>query len=386
MQGLEAFGEGLQGLLTLNPNQGGAQAVVDASAEGHVGIGPAGNVEVVGVLELAGVPVGRGDEPADTLVLLDHPFPQFHVLGGDAGDGLDGGVVAQALLVGLDVHALNVAAQEVVLVGVADEGQDAVAQQVNGGLVAGQEQKGGVGDDLVAAEDAFPLAPGQDGYEVVLRVNDALLHQGSNVLDHLADALGEVLHAPGFAAAHVEQLFGYFADVRAVLLGHAHHFGDNEQRQGRGEVAHHVHAAPFLRLVQQVLDDVLHHGPPLFHRAGGEVAVHHLAHVEVGGTVVLDELAGLVFAHELVKAQVGVVDGGIGRTRVVLEHRRREQFVVAGEPDQVVVAGDYPQLVEFVPVDGVFLPETAVIGVGVVDCLVGEHVVADSSNHIATNP
>ena len=57
---------------------------------------------------------------------------------------------------------------------------------------------------------------------------------------------------------------------------------------------------------------------------------------------------------------------------------------MSGQPDQVVVAGDDPQVVEFVVVDRVFLAEVAVIGIGVVENLVGEHVFADSSNHISS--
>ena len=36
VQGVEALGEGLESLLALHPHQGGAQAVVDAGAKGHV--------------------------------------------------------------------------------------------------------------------------------------------------------------------------------------------------------------------------------------------------------------------------------------------------------------------------------------------------------------
>ena len=59
--------------------------------------------------------------------------------------------------------------------------------------------------------------------------------------------------------------------------------------------------------------------------------------------------------------------------------------MVASEPDQVVVSGDYPKLVEFVPVDGVFVPDPAVITVGILDHLRCEHVIVDSRNHIITN-
>ena len=79
------------------------------------------------------------------------------------------------------------------------------------------------------------------------------------------------------------------------------------------------------------------------------------AHLEVVGAVVLDELFALVVADEFVEFVIGFVDGGVGAAGVVEPDGAGEEFVVAGEPDEVVMAGNDPEFVEFVPVDGVLV-------------------------------
>jgi len=41
--------------------------------------------------------------------------------------------------------------------------------------------------------------------------------------------------------------------------------------------------------------------------------VHHLAHFEVFGTVVLNELVGLILSDVFVEAEVRLIDGGVRR-------------------------------------------------------------------------
>ena len=67
----EAFRQGPEDLLTLHPRDRGSEAVVDAGAESDMGIGPAGDVHRVRVVELLGVAVGRWDDPPDPVILLD---------------------------------------------------------------------------------------------------------------------------------------------------------------------------------------------------------------------------------------------------------------------------------------------------------------------------
>src|SRR4029450_13939323 len=58
---VEPLRQGLEGLLPLQPGQGGAQAVMDARPEGHMGVRIAGNVKLVRLREYPGVPIGGGD-------------------------------------------------------------------------------------------------------------------------------------------------------------------------------------------------------------------------------------------------------------------------------------------------------------------------------------
>ena len=55
--------------------------------------------------------------------------------------------------------------------------------------------------------------------------------------------------------------------------------------------------------------------------------------------------------------------------------------MVTGQPDEVIVPGDYPELVELVPVHRVFVPDPSVVTKGVPYDVRGEHVVADSGYH-----
>ena len=159
-------------------------------------------------------------------------------------------------------------------------------------------------------------------------------------------------------------------------------------RRGRGtaEVLHRVHAAGLLSLVQQHLDGVLHHGAPQFHGLGGEITVDDLPHLHVLGPVMLDEPVLEELPDVLVEAQVGLVYFGVGGPGVPLPPFRGEELRVAGHPDQVLVGGDHPQLVLFVPMDRVLVPQPLEIGIRMVHDLRGKKVVAYCRNHNNKRP
>src|SRR6266849_10724546 len=54
--------------------------------------------------------------------------------------------------------------------------------------------------------------------------------------------------------------------------------------------------------------------------------------------------------------------------------------MVPGHPHDIVVTGDDPQGVLLVPVDGVFFSEAAIIGIGISDSVLREHIIVDHSN------
>ena len=209
--------------------------------------------------------------------------------------------------------------------------------------MAGQQQQRGVHQHLVPGEDPPLLALRQHGDEIVARIDDAPVDQRRDILDHPPHAFGERLHPVILAASDVQQLFRKLPDVGPVLARNAHHLRDHQDRQRRRQVPHHVHAALFLGRIEQLLHGGLDKRAPGFHRLRREVAMHHPAHLQMLGAIVLDELAALVVLDVLVETQVRLIDRGIGRPRVVLEHRGREQLVVPGEPDEIVVTGNHPQ-------------------------------------------
>ena len=346
-----------------------------------MGVGPAGHIHHIGAGELVGVAVGRGNEPADAVILVDELAAHLHILAGDALDGLHRRVVAQRLFRHPHHHPGRVLPQHIPLVAVAHQRQRAVADEVDGGFVAGQQQQRGVDQHLLAGEHAGLFAAGQHRNEVVGRPLEALFHHRVDIFQHRLHPVGEFLHPVGFAPGDVQQLLGDAADDGALFLGDAHHIGDDQHRQRRRQIAHHIEVALRLRVVQQIVDGRLHQRAPFFHGLGGEVGMHHLAHFQVFGAVVLDELLPLVVAHELVQVEVLLHDGRVGRARVVQEHGAGEQLVVAGQPHQVVVPGNHPQLIELVPVHRVFIPQTPVVGVGVMDNIGGKHIVGQGRYH-----
>ena len=190
-----------------------------------------------------------------------------------------------------------------------------------------------------------------------------------------AHAFGQRLHPVILAAADIQQLLGELPDIGPIRRRHTHHLRDHHDRQRCRQVAHDVHMPFRFGRVEQLLHRIADERAPGFHLLGREVAVHHPAHLEMLRSVVLDELVALVVPDVVVKAQIGLIDGGIGRPRVVPENCRRKQFVMAGQPDHVVVAGDDPQGICLVPMDRVCVSQPAIVGVGIGDDIRCEHVI-----------
>src|SRR6516165_4672343 len=71
---------------------------MNARAESDVLVRPAGDIELVRVFEHVGVAIGRGNEPADTVVLFQQLAPHLDILRGDSLDRFHWRIVAQTLL------------------------------------------------------------------------------------------------------------------------------------------------------------------------------------------------------------------------------------------------------------------------------------------------
>ena len=98
------------------------------------------DVEVVGFGELGGVTVSRPDDERQLLSRLHCLAAEGHVLGDDSRRGLHGAVVSQQLLGGV-LDALQLAAQQVELIGMLQQREQAVADEIGGGLVPRDEEQ-----------------------------------------------------------------------------------------------------------------------------------------------------------------------------------------------------------------------------------------------------
>ena len=154
----EAAVELADGDLALHAGELVAEAEVLAEGKREVFVGVSGQIELVGACEDVLVPVGRDDHPEHLGALGQDGAVEVDVVqqgpGGAAGDG--GRVTQQFLDGGLGQG--RVVAPELGLVGVLDEGEGRVADEVGRGVVAGQHEEEDHGDDLVVVEGVAVLA------------------------------------------------------------------------------------------------------------------------------------------------------------------------------------------------------------------------------------
>src|SRR2546423_14269848 len=83
----------------------------------------------------------------------------------------------------------------------------------------------------------------------------------------------------------------------------------------------------------------------------------------------------------MVHIQVRCLDGRIRLPRVTFEDFRGEPLRVPEKPYHIVIAGDDPHPILFIPVNRILLTQAVKIGVGISGDLWSEQVVIDSRNH-----
>src|SRR5947208_8148770 len=117
--------------------------MMDTTAKRHMGIGVTGDIKGVRIGESPGVPIRCREDQQDPLSLADRLPMEFDVRRRDAWRALDRGIVAQDLLRGArDARRLPLELGPVARV--AEEGQDTVPDEVDGRLMASDEQEEGV--------------------------------------------------------------------------------------------------------------------------------------------------------------------------------------------------------------------------------------------------
>ena len=115
-------------------------AIMVAVAQGEMMIQFAGDIETVRVGEMTRVAIGRRQHGQDEVPAVNRLAAAFHVFRGNAAHELHGAIVPQELLDGRGNQG-GVVPKPSQLVGMSEQRDEAVAQQVGGGLVAGGQQE-----------------------------------------------------------------------------------------------------------------------------------------------------------------------------------------------------------------------------------------------------
>src|SRR5262249_28180196 len=128
--------------------------MMDTTAKRHMGVGVTGDIKGVRVGELPGVPIRRREDQQDPLPLADDLPMELDLRRRDAWRALDRGIVTQNLLRGArDAGCIPLELGPVIRV--AEEGQDTVPDEVDGRLMAGDEQEEGVPQHLIPRQAAL---------------------------------------------------------------------------------------------------------------------------------------------------------------------------------------------------------------------------------------
>src|SRR6185295_2210936 len=128
-----------------------AEAVVDPRREGEVALRLPAYVERIGIEKLSRIAVRRRHERYDHVAPTDRSIVPGHVFRRDLYGGGHRTIVAQELL-HRAVEDRGIGAHEVRLLGVLEEMEEAVAEEVGRRLVPGKEEEDAVRDDFVPGQ------------------------------------------------------------------------------------------------------------------------------------------------------------------------------------------------------------------------------------------
>ena len=317
--------------------------------------------------EVRGVVVGGAEQGEDERTLLDGVAAELDVGERDAARELHRAVVAEQLVDAVDDQR-RVVVQELELVGVPQQRQRAVADQVHGRLVAGDVEEAHLVEELVLAEDvALLLDRDQRGEQVVGRVRPLPRDRFAEMRVHTIAGgdQGRQLLGQHQGLEELHDRVRPVAELVAVGRGHAEHLGDHREGEGEGEAADQVDGLAAGGLlgerVEQLVDEVLDAGHERVDAAGCERLRDQAPDPGVVGRVEVEDgpapAPGPLHLDRL--EQVGpAIGAGVG-----VHHREGR---VAQHPADVVVPGQRPRP-ERALVDGRLLPQPGVLGIRVVE-------------------
>ena len=352
---------------------------MNAAAKGHMRVGIAGNVHILRVLKGHRIAVGGVDDDHHLFALADFLAAQLNVVQGNARRPLDRRIVPQQFLGGAHQQAV-VLLEHLPLLRVPHQGHSAVAHQVDGSLVARNQQQQRVAQHFLAGQFPLPFPDGQNGQQVVGGFADPPLHQRVHIVIERGNGLVNACVAVGGLLIQGQQLPGKGADEFPVGGGHSQPVGDDQHRHCVGEILEDIHSAAFgVKVPQQVLDDVLHHHPEaVVNVLGVEHRMHGAPHPQVVGPVAPDEPVVHIVQVELVLGEIRLGNGRAGGLLVPQKDLRGKILGMAQRPDHSLVRGHDPSVKLGVPIDRRLLPQGRVVRVGVPQIFGRQQLVVDT--------
>ena len=246
------------------------------------------DVELVGGrAPLRRITVGRRQPRQHEHALRDRLAAELDVLQRDPPRHLHRADVAQQFVDGVDVER-RVGAQQLELVGVAHQLEDAGADQVHGGLVAGDEQQRHLVAQLHRRQAVAVLLGGdQRRQQVVGRVRPLPRDDLVDVRVHRLLAVDRRLDllVGDDRVERLDDRSGPLGDLRLVGLGHPEHLGDHVERQREGQVGDDVTVAALGDRVEHLVDELLHPRSQRLDRRRRERLAHQPAQAGVVGWV-----------------------------------------------------------------------------------------------------
>src|SRR6185312_7674019 len=360
----KAAQQGRDGDLAFEPRQLRAETEMDAAAEGQRLDLLACNVEPVGLGVDFGVAIARTQEAQNGFALRDRDIADRNALERGTAGELHRGIVAQQFLDGVGGQ-LRPFAQQPQLVGIAIERQQAVADEIDGGFMAGAEQQIDVGDQFVLGEFlAFLLGLHQLRGQVVARLCAAQREQMAEIVERGETALVRLVEFLSRHRHRIEQppaigVARLFEEIVAVGIGNAEHFADHRDRQPEGEILDHVHRAVGLDAVDRSVDDRLDARPHVGDAARGEGLDHEAAQAGVIGRVLAQHPQAHMAQHRLLHRVVAVTRAdaaGVILPELLVAQDDGDVGMAAGE---AITERRAPQRIE--------PAQHSVIGIGVAD-------------------
>ena len=298
-------------------------------------VGTACNVQAVGVGKLRRIPVGGPDAERNQRPRLQRDAPDLGRFQQTAVAELVGAFEAQELLDGRD-DQVRLGTQARHLIRVLQQGGDAVADQVGGGLVTGVQQEDAVLHQLHLAQPFAGIGRlGQQHAHHLAALGQPALAIAVDVKGQIVAELGHRAIAPveSRRARHrfesPQNRQRPVAQRPALAFGNTEHVADDLHRQAGGVVGHHVHPAPRLGLVQHLLDHLDEARLQQLQRPWRESRCEQPPHAGMQRGIVEDETGGVVQEQRRVAVLRRELDRLVGT-----------EAAVAIDGGDVIVAGE----------------------------------------------